>query len=116
MATWTRITSPAELEAASLSLDSPLHFRVIGRVQGVGFRQWTVKTAQALALGGWVRNCGDGSVEILAIGTEANCRKLLSQSLTGPRLARVTAIELLDADLDGLPPASRNLLLQIDSV
>lgn len=39
-------------------------YRVTGRVQGVGFRWWTRKTAHALNLRGTVRNAWDGSVEI----------------------------------------------------
>ncbi|MEL3911973.1 acylphosphatase [Treponema pedis] len=43
-------------------------FRIIvkGRVQGVGFRYWTVTLANRLGVTGWVRNCPDYSVEIFA--------------------------------------------------
>lgn len=37
--------------------------RVSGHVQGVWYRGWTVDTARALGLSGWVRNRRDGSVD-----------------------------------------------------
>ena len=44
---------------------------VEGRVQGVGFRYWTLQTAYAFGITGWVRNCPDYSVEIFAEGDGA---------------------------------------------
>ena len=44
------------------------HIVVNGLVQGVGFRYFTVTQARRLGVRGWVRNCRDGSVELLAIG------------------------------------------------
>jgi len=44
---------------------------VYGRVQGVGFRYWTVQVARAFGITGWVRNRPDYSVEIFAEGTGA---------------------------------------------
>ena len=41
---------------------------VEGRVQGVGFRYWTVQVAREFGITGWVRNCPDYSVEIFAEG------------------------------------------------
>lgn len=40
--------------------------RVHGRVQGVGFRAAVLKYARTHNIAGFVRNCLDGSVEILA--------------------------------------------------
>jgi acylphosphatase len=37
-------------------------FHVRGRVQGVGYRRFAQREAQALGLAGWVRNQLDGSV------------------------------------------------------
>lgn len=43
-------------------------FVVYGRVQGVGFRYFTWKEAERIGIKGTVRNCVDGSVEIVAEG------------------------------------------------
>ena len=45
-----------------------LHAIVHGRVQGVNFRYYTVRTAQRLGLTGWVANRWDGTVETVAEG------------------------------------------------
>ena len=42
--------------------------KVIGRVQGVGYRAWTKKTAYKYNLNGWVMNCSDKSVEFVVSG------------------------------------------------
>src|SRR3982751_2540845 len=41
---------------------------VSGRVQGVGFRDFTLRKAQQLRLAGWVRNLPSGEVEAYAEG------------------------------------------------
>ena len=72
--------------------------RVIGRVQGVFFRNWTVEIADSLGLSGWVRNRSDGSVELLAAG-EASALDALAERLhEGPSSARVERVEVEDAD------------------
>jgi len=48
---------------------SSWRFQIRGRVQGVGFRYFARREALRLGLRGWVRNCTDGSVESVAIGS-----------------------------------------------
>ena len=70
-----------------------VHIRVKGRVQGVGYRNWTYSQAKFLKLTGWVRNVPEGDVEIEAEGAEGSLQSLLTFLKTGPALAKVTAVE-----------------------
>ena len=70
-----------------------VHVRVKGRVQGVGYRNWTYSQAKLLKLTGWVRNLPQGDVEIMAEGPEGTLQSLLTFLKTGPALAKVTAVE-----------------------
>ena len=63
--------------------------RVYGRVQGVFFRQWTVKKATTLGVAGWVHNARDGSVEAHLAGDEAAVDQLIGHMREGPPQARV---------------------------
>jgi acylphosphatase len=45
--------------------------RFFGRVQGVGFRYTACRTARDHAVGGYVRNMSDGSVECVVEGDKA---------------------------------------------
>jgi acylphosphatase len=65
---------------------------VRGRVQGVGFRAWTVRRARGLGLSGWVRNRADGSVEILVEGPAAAIEALANACRSGPSAAAVTDV------------------------
>lgn len=79
-----------------MSNDHPLtrrHFTVRGRVQGVGFRWFTRRTAATLGLAGWVRNRADGSVEAEAEGTAAALDEFEARLRTGLPAARVDEIE-----------------------
>lgn len=70
-----------------------LHVRVRGRVQGVYFRASTQEVATQLGLRGWVRNCPDGSVELVAEGPIDRLEQLLEWCRRGPPAARVDACE-----------------------
>jgi|HubBroStandDraft_6_1064221.scaffolds.fasta_scaffold142924_2 acylphosphatase len=48
-----------------------------GRVQGVGFRYTTASAARAYRINGYVRNCPDGSVELVASGHRQQVEQLL---------------------------------------
>lgn len=68
-------------------------FHVTGRVQGVGYRYYVVREARALGIAGWVRNLGDGSVEVLAQCEDGLLDTLAGRLWQGPPHARVTAVE-----------------------
>ncbi len=72
-----------------------LSARIEGRVQGVGFRNFTQMRARQLGVSGWVRNEKDGSVQLEAEGPRAALEELLEAVHEGPRMARV---ESIDAD------------------
>ena len=74
-------------------------FRIAGRVQGVGFRWWTLGVASELGLDGWVRNAPDGSVEVSARGSLAELAELRLRLSHGPPAARVESVR--DVDLSG---------------
>ena len=69
-------------------------YRVKGQVQGVGFRYFTCRVARSLAIKGWVRNLGNGDVEIHAEGDPASVSAFQSRIESGPPLARVNEIEV----------------------
>jgi acylphosphatase len=67
--------------------------QVYGVVQGVGFRAFALSEAHRLGLDGYVRNCSDGSVEVVAEGDEPSLQSLLSALQRGPYGARVDYVE-----------------------
>ncbi len=66
--------------------------RVSGTVQGVGYRAFARSAARELDIRGHARNLPDGSVEVLACGSEAAVQDLLVRLRTGPRWSQVTAV------------------------
>ena len=74
-----------------------------GRVQGVYFRAFVQRHAQALGLSGWARNMPDGaSVEVVAEGPRASLEALLAQLRRGPPGSRVDAVEDSWTEAEGL--------------
>lgn len=71
---------------------------VQGRVQGVGYRYFVVLEAEALGVTGWVRNLLDGGVEVLACGRPDVVDALVGRLWAGPRLSRVTAVDVTDVE------------------
>ena len=74
-------------------------FVVSGRVQGVGYRAFAARVARALKIQGGARNLDDGRVEVIACGAVHALDRLEAALGEGPRLARVTRVdvEMLDA-------------------
>lgn len=77
-------------------------YLVKGRVQGVGFRQFTAERARALKIAGWVRNLPDGNVEAEAEAGEAALAALEKDLASGPGLSRVDSVSRED-----LPPGGK---------
>jgi acylphosphatase len=61
-----------------------------GRVQGVWFRGWTEREANARRLDGWVRNRSDGTVEAVFSGPAAEVEAMVDACRRGPPSAQVT--------------------------
>ena len=80
-----------------------LRLLIEGIVQGVGFRAFVLREANALHLSGWVRNRLDGSVEALASGPTKKIEALVTACTRGPHGARVTHIDLIAADAPTMP-------------
>ncbi len=76
-----------------------IHCYVSGKVQGVGFRYSTLRTAQLYGVVGWVRNTEDGRVEIEAQGKSDDIDALLEWCQRGPTSARVDEVLMVWRDV-----------------
>ena len=72
---------------------------VSGRVQGVGFRYFVMRHAQAENICGYVRNLNDGRVEFFLQGTSGSVSTVLGKIRRGPDYARVSELQLEDCDV-----------------
>ena len=81
------------------------HLTIHGRVQGVFYRDWTVKTARELGLAGWVRNCSDGSAEAVVQGEEEPVERFIALANDGPPAAHVERVDVEQMETD---PALRD--------
>lgn len=71
---------------------------VSGKVQGVFFRESTRQLATQLKLSGGVRNLTDGRVEVQVGGESRAVQSLIKWLETGPKLAKVSTIEVIERD------------------
>ena len=74
---------------------------IAGRVQGVFFRASMKKKADSLGVLGWVRNCGDGSVEAKFAST---CHQALADMISwcheGPEKSQVLSVTIFETEPD----------------
>jgi acylphosphatase len=68
--------------------------RVHGIVQGVFFRASAEAEAKRFGVSGWVRNCPDGSVELVAEGAKAKLEDFIAWCRHGPPRAEVEHVEI----------------------
>jgi acylphosphatase len=77
---------------------------ISGRVQGVGFRWFTIERASVEGITGWVRNLPDGEVEVVAEGDAEAMERFERALRQGPGRARVD-----DVTVHMLTPTGRFL-------
>ena len=66
--------------------------KIVGAVQGVGFRYFVRQEATRLGLAGAVWKCPDGSVEVVAQGEEALLDQLVEQCKLGSTYSKVASV------------------------
>lgn len=74
--------------------EKTLRLVIHGRVQGVYFRDSMCREAQNLGISGWVRNCGDGTVEAAVQGESADVDAIVRWARHGPDRAQVERVEI----------------------
>ena len=77
-----------------------ISFRIVGRVQGVGYRYFAYHQALELGISGAIRNEADGSVTGEAQGSKEALEEFLRRLGAGPSLSRVDSIEARDLQSD----------------
>jgi acylphosphatase len=74
---------------------------VVGRVQGVFFRDTCQRLAVGTGVTGWVRNRSDGAVEAVFEGDRAAVDRMVTWCHQGPTGARVDRVEVHDEPPEG---------------
>lgn len=67
---------------------------VRGIVQGVNYRWFTQRRADALHLNGYVRNMPDGTVSVVAEGARSDIEALMETLRVGPSAAVVESVQV----------------------
>lgn len=71
-----------------------VHVVLTGYVQGVGYRFFAVRRAREFDVKGWVRNCDDGTVEVVAEGESGLLKDYIRTLRTGPAAADVRSAKV----------------------
>ena len=81
-----------------------IHLRVVGKVQGVGFRWFVREKAVRLGIAGWVRNTPSGDVEVAASGDDKTLEQLIAAVRRGPEGAQVIDVQRITPSGDASYP------------
>lgn len=81
-----------------VTADVGRRYRVVGSVQGVGYRAFARRTAIALGLSGSARNLADGSVEVVVVGAVAAVLAFEGALRRGPPHGSVTGLSWDEVD------------------
>jgi acylphosphatase len=71
---------------------SACRFLIEGRVQGVGYRYFALKAAEALGVTGFARNLPDGRVEVIAEGSDQGLAAFETKLREGPGFSEVRGL------------------------
>lgn len=77
---------------------SCIHCFIEGRVQGVFYRSSAQQQANRLKLNGWIKNCLNGQVELIACGEESALREFEKWCWQGPEYAKVSKVSCKSLD------------------
>lgn len=78
------------------------HVFISGRVQGVFYRMYTRKEAEALDISGWVRNLSDGRVEAVFEGQKERVNEMIAWCWSGSPSSNVFDVEVNWEEIEGL--------------
>ena len=78
-----------------------LYVLITGKVQGVGFRNFTQRNARQLGVNGYAKNLPNGKVEVVAEGDKAQLDALITLLKRGPRFARVDSLDVDERSFTG---------------
>ena len=74
---------------------------ISGKVQGVGFRNFTQMNAKQLGINGYAKNLPNGKVEVVAEADKARLDALVALIEKGPRFARVDSLKVDERPFTG---------------
>jgi acylphosphatase len=83
-------------------MQQQVHVLITGKVQGVGYRLWTVNQGEKLGLNGWVRNLQDGRVEAVFEGDSEIIEQMIQACYSGPRAAVVKNVIVERTNPEGI--------------
>ncbi|WP_338471771.1 acylphosphatase [Niallia sp. XMNu-256] len=75
-----------------------LHIIVSGKVQGVGYRYFSQMKAVQYGVTGWAKNLPDGSVEILAIGTNDQLEPFIEDLRIGNPFSKIEEMNITEGE------------------
>lgn len=93
-----------------------VHVMLRGRVQGVGYRAWCAREAEARGLAGFVRNRRSGAVEAVFAGAAEAVEAMLAACRSGPSGARVDDMLVHDVSDTALAAGGRERFAVLETV
>lgn len=82
--------NPIQLKTVALTIK--------GRVQGVGFRYFVMRTALQLGVNGYVMNCADGNVYVEAEADDSVIVRFIDICSTGPSRSDVKDVVIKELE------------------